>query len=320
MTSRQRVIATIERTRPDKLARSFPAPWESDFAATGPRPSPDARHSNGADEWGCVWENIGAGNLGEVKLYPLDSWDKWNSLAIPDIRAPHRWQRIEADRTAAGERFLYGSGVALYERAHFLRGLENIWMDIYDEPEKLGALIDLLADMNVALIEKYAENSVDAIFLCDDWGLQDRLMIRPQSWYEIWQPRYARVFGAAHARGLKTILHSCGYILDILPGLIDAGLDVIQMDQQMNMGLDKLSRFRGRLTFFCPVDIQAVMPRNDLAEIRRYCRGLAGAFAVPEGGFIADWYGDPAAVGHSPEAIEAMCDEFGRISREIYGR
>jgi uroporphyrinogen decarboxylase len=203
---------------------------------------------------------------------------------------------------------------------HFLRGLENTWMDIYDEPEKLGALIDLLADMDIALIEKYAENGVDAIFMCDDWGLQDRLMIRPESWYELWQPRYARVFGAAHARGLKAFLHSCGYILDILPGLIDAGLDVIQMDQQMNMGLDKLSRFRGRLTFFCPVDIQAVMPRNDLKEIRRYCHRLAEAFAAREGGFIADWYADPAAVGHSREAVDAMCDEFGRISRELYGQ
>ncbi len=320
MTSKQRVIATIERTGPDRMPRRFPEPWESDFAATGPRPSPDTRCGNGTDEWGCVWENIGVGNLGEVKRHALDNWDKWDSLSIPDARAPHRWQRIAQDRAGAGERFLYGTGVALYERVHFLRGLENTWMDIYDEPEKLGALIDLLADMNVALIAKYAENGVDAIFMCDDWGLQDRLMIKPDSWYEIWQPRYARVFAAAHARGLKTLLHSCGYILDILPGLIDAGLDVIQMDQQVNMGLEALSRFRGRLTFFCPVDIQAVMPKNDLAEIRRYCRSLADAFATREGGFIADWYADPAAVGHSPEAVRAMCEEFGRISEALYGQ
>ena len=320
MTSRQRVIATIERTGPDRLSRLLPEPWENDFAATGPRPSPDGRHGNGTDEWGCVWQNIGVGNLGEVKVHPLDSWDKFPELVVPDARDPRRWQQIEADRAQAGDRFLYGTGVALYERVHFLRGLENTWMDLYDEPGKLGALIDLLADMNIALIEQYAAHGVDAIFMCDDWGLQDRLMIRPESWYELWQPRYARVFHAAHAGGLKTILHSCGYILDILPGLADAGLDVIQMDQQMNMGLEALSRFRGKLTFFCPVDIQAVMPRNDLQEIRLYCRKLAEAFATPAGGFIADWYADPAAVGHSPEAIEAMCDEFGRISRELYGQ
>lgn len=319
MTSRERVIAAIEMRKPDRMPRSFPAPWESDIAGTGPRPSPDGRASNGVDEWGCIWQNIGVGNLGEVKVHPLTSWDQFPEFDIPDVRDPRRWQTIGSDREKAGDRFLYGSGVSLYERVHFLRGLENAWLDIYDAPDKLGALIDLLADMNIAILDEYERYGVDALFLCDDWGLQNRLMIRPESWYAIWQPRYARVFEAAHARGIKTFLHSCGYILDILPGLIDAGLDVAQLDQQMNMGLDALGRFRGRVTFYCPVDIQAVMPTGNIPEIRRYCRRMAECLATPEGGFIADYYGDPAAVGHSREAIEAMCDEFATISREMYG-
>lgn len=319
MNGRQCVTATLGFGKPDRLARALPPEWGNDFHWTGPDPSPDRRASSGTDEWGCVWENIRSSNLGEVKVHPLRSWDLFETMRVPDISEPRRWRVLADDVAKAGGRFVVGGGVSLYERVHFLRGLENTWIDIYDAPDRLGALIDILADMNVAALGKYAEAGVDGLFFCDDWGLQDRLMIRPESWYRIWQPRYARVFGAARSRGIRTFLHSCGHVLDILPGLIDAGLDVIQLDQQENMGLDNLSRYRGRITFFCPVDIQAVMPGGDPARIREYCHRLTDCLATPRGGFIAGYYGDPRAVGHSQEAIEAMCDEFGRISRALYG-
>jgi Pyruvate/2-oxoacid:ferredoxin oxidoreductase delta subunit len=137
-------------------------------------------------------------------------------------------------------------------------------------------------------------------------------------WRELWKPRYQRIFEAAHKAGLVTILHSCGYIVDILDDLIEAGLDVIQMDQQMNMGLDLLSRrFRGRITFYCPVDIQAVMAFGNESTIRAYCREMVSKLGTPTGGFIAGYYSSPQSVGHTPEAIRAMCEEFMAIDREI---
>ena len=116
---------------------------------------------------------------------------------------------------------------------------------------------------------------------------------------------------------MLTFLHSCGYIVDILDDLIEIGLDVIQMDQQENMGLDLLGkRFGGRITFWCPVDIQNTMARGSLQEICAYCRKMVAALGRPAGGFIARWYGDPAAVGHTQEAIKAMGEEFLKLSRE----
>ncbi|MEK7721578.1 MAG: hypothetical protein AAB359_04230, partial [Elusimicrobiota bacterium] len=96
------------------------------------------------------------------------------------------------------------------------------------------------------------------------------------------------------------------------------GLDVIQIDQQENMGLDLLGkRFGGRITFFCPVDIQNTMVRGTLDDVRAYCRRMVKVLGRPEGGFIAKWYGDPAGAGHRPEAIAAMSEEFLKISREF---
>ena len=77
--------------------------------------------------------------------------------------------------------------------------------------------------------------------------------------------------------------------------------------------LEKLSEFAGRITFWCPVDIQAVMGNHSLDEIRQYCHTLVEKLGTPDGGFLPKWYGDPVGAGHSEEAVDAMCSEFLKI-------
>ena len=317
MTPRELVKRTVLFEGADRIPYCLTEKYGSDFAGVGMNPSPDSRPSIGVDEWGCVWENIGVSNLGEVKQPVLADWAQWDALLIPDIQDPKRWETLTEARVQAGDRFLIAYGISLYERAHFLRGLEDTWVDIHTAPLELGRLVDVLVDMNLYAIEQYARAGADGYMWCDDWGLQDRLMISPESWREIWKPRYARVYQAAHDAGMLTFLHSCGDITAILEDFIEIGLDVIQMDQQENMGLELLGeQFGGRITFWCPVDIQATMVHGSLDDIRAYCQKLVTPLGRPEGGFIAKWYGDPAGAGHSQEAIEAMCDEFKKLSKQ----
>jgi len=318
MTSRERVKRTITFQRPDRLPYDLPEPYGTDFYYTGLEPSPDARPANGPDEWGAVWKNIGSSYHGEVKEFPLKDWSNLKTLTIPDVAAPHRWKKVEIARSEAGEKCVLGFGLSIYERVHFLRGLENTWTDIYENPKQLAQLIDILVQMNLEVIRRYSNYGIDGYFFGDDWGLQDRLMISPEKWRELWKPAYAKIFNAAHDAGMFVVLHSCGYIVDILDDLIEVGLDVIHMDQQENMGLELLGqRFRGRITFFSPVDIQNTMARGNPDEIRTYCRRMAATLGTPDGGFIPRWYSDPKGAGHTKEALDAMCQEFVRISKEF---
>lgn len=317
MTSREVVARTIRFQGADRLPFDLPEKYGSDLARCNMSPNPDQRLSSGRDEWGALWENIGISQLGQVKDFPLKDWRDFGRLTIPDVNDPRRWAKIGEARKLAGDKFLLGAGISIYERVHIIRGLENTWQDIYDFPGELGRLIDILADMNLAAIKRYAADGADGYIFSDDWGLQDRLMIAPASWRSIWKPRYARIFSAAHAAGLLTFLHSCGYIADILDDLIEIGLDVIDMDQQENMGLESLGRrFGGRITFLSPVDIQSTMARGSLHEIRAYCRKMAQCLGRPQGGFIPNWYCDPVGAGHRAEAVDAMCAEFRRLSYE----
>jgi len=318
MTSREIVRKAVLFQSPERMPYNLAPEYGSDFYFAGISPSPDDRPSSGTDEWGAVWENIGVCKLGEVKEYPIKEWTDLDKIKIPDVEDEKRWRCLEGIREKAGDKFLLGTGISLYERVHFIRGLENTWAGIYEDPGKLCNLIDVLVDMNLKMIPRFASLGFDGYMFCDDWGLQNRLMISPESWREIWKPRYTRVYQAARKHGLLTFLHSCGYIVDILDDLIEAGLQVVHMDQQQNMGLEMLGkRFGGRLTFFAPVDIQNTMNRGTPDEIRAYCHKMVENLSQrPRGGFIACWYSDPKGAGHRPEAIAAMCEEFLKISKE----
>jgi hypothetical protein len=300
----------------------LPEPWGSDFADAVIEPHPDHRpwgdFTEERDEWGAVWTNLGVCSLGEVSDPPLKDWADFEALHVPDITEERRWEGVKTARERAGQRYLVAPGISLYERIHFIRGLENTWMDIYTNPDELGRLIDLLAEMDVYAVRRFAECDVDAVLWPDDWGLQDRLMIDPARWRELWLPRYERVWQAAREVGVQTMLHSCGYIVEILDDMIDAGLQVIQMDQQENMGLELLgARFGGRITFYSPVDIQGTMARGDPAEIRAYAQQMVRHLARPEGGFIPKTYGDARGAGHTKEGIHAMCDEFAALGADF---
>ncbi len=318
MTSREIVKATICFQSPERIPYDFPEPYGSDFLTIESAPHPDFRppHS-GTDEWGVIWKNIGTCTHGEAEYSPLQNWEDFDKLHIPDADDPMRWTGLEGIREKAGDKFLLGTGMSIWERVHFLRGLQNAWMDIHTNPNELQMLIDVLVEINMKMIRHYGELGFDGYLFADDWGLQNKLMISPEKWREIWKPRYSRIYEEVHKAGMQTFLHSCGYIVDILDDLIEIGLDAVHMDQQENMGLELLGeRFGGRITFYSPVDVQKTMASGDLDAIRAYARRMVEILGRPEGGFIARWYTDPGGAGHTPEALDAMCREFLKISEE----
>ncbi len=319
VNSKEVVKATLQFKYPDRLAVDFPTEYGTDFKFINMRANPDYRPSKGKDEWNAVWDNIGISKLGEVKEFPLKSWDDFESMHIPDVTEDKRWEGVKENIENHKDKFTMGVGIPIYERVHFLRGLENTWIDIYENTDYLCQLIDILTDMNVHIVERFARYGVDSLIFADDWGLQNSLMISPDKWREIWKPRYKRIYKAAHDNNMYTILHSCGDIRSILDDLIDAGLDCIQMDQQQNMGLEYLGKYKDRITFFCPVDIQNIFVKGSLDEIRRYCHTMFHALGSKKGGFMPKWYSDPVGAGHRREAIDAMCQEFLKISADVFG-
>lgn len=314
MTSRERVRRAVLFERPDRIPRALPEPYGSDIQGVGLGPDPDFVPSmktprKWENEWGCLWEKTDDDRtMGRIYDHPLASYDRLESFRFPDFLKPERYRRFDNP----GEKFVLATiPVSLMQTVEDLRGPEAAWTDPYVNPVELERLLDRLTDMALGVIDRFADLGADGIFLYDDWGHQDRLMLSPDMFRAFWKPRYTRIFRCARERKLLTFMHSCGYIVDILDDLIEVGLNVIQMDQQENMGLANLGkRFGGRLCFWCPVDIQVIMVPGSVAEIRAYARRLINTLGRFDGGFIAKWYPAPDAVGHTREKLDAMCEEF----------
>ena len=200
---------------------------------------------------------------------------------------------------------------SVYEGPHRVIGFENTFIEYDEHPDHLKALIGRLARAQQESIKLLAGCGCDGVMGYDDWGLQDRLMISLDLAEEFFMPHYRANWKLAHDLGMDVWLHSCGNIIEILPRFIDAGLDVIQMDQQENMGLDLLGEtFGGKIAFWCPVDVQKTMNEGSPDDIRRYAKRMVDVLGGHNGGLISMAYTTPEAVGHSQENTTAMCKAF----------
>lgn len=333
MTSHERVLRALEFRNPDRVPFLSPFPLLSDFfymtfyPASDWQPAPGhAPHLNPAllllgnwrwkhwrpeaflssrlpreDEFGCVWESPRADNVGEVKDHPLKSLDAVDAIHIPNPRRPERFETFERLAQWFGrDKFLLGDiGNGIWERAHFLRGFALLMEDLALNPEAVERLLDrLVSEWHLGMIDSMADRGCHGVIMPDDWGMQDRLMISPAMWRRIFKPRYARLIDAAHARGMKFFLHSCGNIRAILPDLIEIGLDALQKEDIENIGSQYVAdNFPGKISFLSPVDVQNVLPAASDRDIAREVRKMIRLLGARGGGLMGMTTMSPEAVG-----------------------
>jgi len=325
MKSKERVLRALEFRGPDRVpvctlhrpAKPFYAYLfnllclKSDIQPTSViyrKKKIDSQHS--VDAWGAVWRSLG--NKGEVVQSPLKTWEGLATLKAPDYLTADSIRFIKTMRRLYPNRFLIGNlPDMIFSRCHYLRGYVPFMEDLYDEPEKIKALVDMIVKLNFDLIDNYAALGADCVMGADDLGLQNSLMISPALWREIFKPGYAAMIKRAHEKGIKFILHSCGYIIDIIGDFVEIGLDALQCDQQDNMGIANLNaRYGGKITFFSPTDIQTTLSTNDPAKIRAKAHELRATLGAHNGGLIGKVYPTPKDIGADEKSVRVMIKAF----------
>lgn len=271
------------------------------------------------DEWGCVWKSVGE-TFGEPTTFPLEGLEEYADAKLPDFTNPARYETIaRIVRENQGEKYVMGMlPTGIFQIMIHLLGFEDFMYQIAGNTEEFARFAGKLCDLCIGCIHLMADAGVDGIILIEDMGLQDRMMISPQMWHEIYAPLYTRMFSAAHSRGLDVISHTCGHIVSILDDYIHCGLDVIQMDQQDNMGLETLHRFAGKVCFFCPMDIQTTVNFTREQAFAR-TKHMVECLATPAGGFMAKTYPQPDALHLTNEYMQNMVDGFAAVSCSYYG-
>jgi uroporphyrinogen decarboxylase len=245
----------------------------------------------------------------------LDDWAKLDEFVakMPDPDNDPQFDALidQARQARSQDRYLlFGWWLLFFERPWAIRGMQNLLMDYYLEPENVHRLNEALCNLYCRYIERsIQELSPDGFWTSDDLGHQTQLFMRPEIFRSFLKPYYARVGALLKQHKVHWWLHSCGNNTAILGDLIETGLDVFHPVQKGTMDEVAVAKTYGdRLTFLVGIDVQHALQEMDPDGVRREVRFLIDTFDRPDGGMcIAAGNG---IVGGTPiENIEAFLDE-----------
>ena len=181
-------------------------------------------------------------------------------------------------------------------------------MDFYESRDNLKSLLKTIHDFNCKRLESWAKTKVDALFIMDDWGAQNSLLISPKMWQEIFKPLYLEYVDIAHKYKKYIFMHSDGNIASIIPDLIEIGIDALN-SQIFCMQLKKLNDFKGQITFWGEIDRQNILPNYSKAEIENVINEVFHEL-YSNGGLIGQCEFGPGA---KPENIYTVFEMWKRI-------
>ena len=336
MDSRERVVRTLRQQEVDRLPRHLWAlpgvilyrkdeydavleKYPADFSAPvfkygqGKRCRGDAAKDNVyIDAWGSVWHVAEPGVIGEVKEFPIKDLADVDKYQLPwELLDEADLSEVNKNCTQSDRFIIAGTETRPFERMQFLRGSENLFVDLAYGDKEIYILRDKLHDFSLREMKMWADTDVDAVMFMDDWGTQKTLLISPALWRDFFKPLYKDYCDILHGRGKFVFFHSDGNIESIYPDLIEIGIDAIN-SQLFCMDVEKLGElYAGKITFWGEIDRQHILPFGTVDEVRNAVKRAAGALLKGKRtGVIAqcEWgMKDPR------ENIEAVFDEWSKF-------
>jgi len=340
MNSRDRVVAALEFGGPDRVPvmhRTLPgafrahgeeltalyercpsdvmlsptskAPFAfSEMADTEYRPA-----GRWTDPWGFEWLKTSDDWQGQVVGNPLSDWAALDDYHWIDPMVGYDGieEMIHVMKEDGHQHYYLGYCGSIFHHMTFLRGFEAAMIDLAQGNEEILGIRDRVAEITLRRIEAITAAGADGVLICDDWGTQQSLYMRPSMWRDLFKPTYKKVADAIHEGGAYAHFHTDGVTRDIIFDLIEIGFEELN-PQVWIMDVDELSReFRGQVCFRADLDRQSVLCTGTPAEVSEHVQKTHEAFSLPSGGYIA--YGQ---VGPDMpiENVEAMLRTFGGLS------
>jgi uroporphyrinogen decarboxylase len=220
------------------------------------------------DVWGCVWSNISHGHESIVTGHPVPTRADVHKLKLPEKDAgfPHGF---------------------MYLRLGDLRGFEEIMVDFAEEPAELQMLIDIVLEYNLrqAKLQLAKLGDPQVVWFGDDLGMQTGLAMGAEKWRKYLKPCFKAIYEPYKKAGHYVYMHADGCIHEIIPDLVECGVNVVNPQFRAN-GLDNLVRVcKGKVCIDLDLDRQ-LFPFATPDEIDAHVRTAVEALAVPEGGLM----------------------------------
>ncbi len=226
------------------------------------------------DEFGVLWStnDIDRGS----PIGPCLAEPDLSKYRFPDASAAYRFEKLPEWSAANASHFTILWVGDLWERATFMRGMENVLLDLALEPAFLESLLRGIAD-HILTTMRIAMDlcQFDAIALSDDYGTQHGMIMSPTHWRRFLRPLVGEIYALAKQRGRVVFHHSCGNLVPIIGDLIELGLDILHPIQPEAMDVYALKKEFGRQLTFCGgLGTQELLPKGTPEQIRQEVRRL----------------------------------------------
>ena len=230
----------------------------------------DLRNDHFQDVFGVVWDRSIDKDIGMPASYLLNSPSDLAVLEFPDPRDPRFFADIEQRIARFPDRFrLFDLGFSLFERAWTLRSMEELLIDMIEEPEFVHALLTRIADYNIAQVQEALKYDIDAVYFGDDWGQQHGLIMGYEKWKEFIFPQIKRMYAVTREAGKFQFIHSCGDVRELFDDLVAIGLNCFNPFQPEVMDVARIhAKYKGKLSFWGGLSTQSTLPHKDAHAVR----------------------------------------------------
>lgn len=310
MTRKENLVRTIVRDSPAWI------PHRYDGSLTLLRPAVVARPvEGGPDDWGVNWIATTKDEGSYQDGIPVIGIDEVDDHKVPEtdwVVVTEDLRRQVSDHAAQDTLLVAYDELILFERAQLLLGGESFLAATILEPEKLCCLLDKITAYQQKLTEAIMKSGVAGVRFTDDWGMQTSLFIAPDAWRALIKPRLAKLYAVVKDHGGYVFQHSCGHIDEIVPDLVEMGLDVLDPCQPAANDIKSWkSRYGDRLSFMGGLDTQGYLSFGSADAVRAAVAEVVPVMARG-GGFIP-------APSHTitipDENRQAMLDAIADVNR-----
>jgi uroporphyrinogen decarboxylase len=284
----------------EDLLRRFNVDFRSLIMPKSPRGTIARRNDDGSfiDEYDILWKPAACDYSPMTAPLAKASLEDLKTAVWPDPTDPSRVEGLRVRAKYLYENTDYALVGDIIDRGPFelavkLRGYEQFFTDLALDPTFAEALLDKITETLIALWDLYLAEIGDYVqVVCqgDDLGMQKGLFISPKMYRRFIKPCHSRIYSYIHSRtDAKVFMHSCGSIIDIIPDLIEAGVDILNPVQYgaKGMGLENLKRQFGKDLCFWggAIETQQILPYAGPAEIETEIRRNLEIMAAA-GGYV----------------------------------
>ena len=208
----------------------------------------------------------------------------------------------------------------IFEKLHYLMGMEECMMNFYDEPDAMHELIDYLVDYEIRVAKGIIEHAhPDALFHHDDWGSQRSSFLSVPMFDEFITPAYEKIYGYYKANGVELIIHhSDSYAENLVPSMIKMGIDIWQGAMSTNDLEAVLEKYTGQIALHGGID-NGKIDRADwteeevIAETKKAISKYYKKYSYIPGTVM----GEPGSV--FPGVYDVVSKTVAQCSDEIFG-